>query len=564
MPPDGGLRERKESAMKEMPQVKTFTDGSKMWEQNFGAFEAKVYLPQCDLLTDIINYGFVTPYLLVFEENKNTPEEAIAFAEKSGLAEIAAGYGGSVVFIYPTNEGGWQQAPEDLFASIIAETKISQYYQDGVAKMRDRFTGNWGDMYIRGAILRSYLYGYGASADYIARNCLKTIQGDGLYGKGDITPVVCILENLTVVPVPERRDIPVVSIGNSEEINEALKAGLDAVLVKEQADYVGDFKTFIKKYRRMVGFLDVEADKEALGMAVEPGMCVVPTSQDNRGDDKDTAEHAIGYVAYYNKHIMESGEKVPLVMCFHGGGDSAMCMVALSDWHLVVNKYDFLLVSVENHMNSTATEAMAVLEHLKEKYPIDRERIYSTGFSMGGCKTWDMFQEYPDVFAAVAPMDATFDVGLNVYGQPVEDFNQETIVPVFYVGGEDTPLPELPFQEPKCTNRMAYVLEINQAITPYEVKFEEKDSWVNPIWGIDGDVICTAEDKNRGSVLTMHLFESENGCCYSIFGSASNQSHEMRHLNCENAWKFFSQFRRLESGELVGGKMEDMVKLYQR
>jgi len=36
----------------------------------------------------------------------------------------------------------------------------------------------------------------------------------------------------------------------------------------------------------------------------------------------------------------------------------------------------------------------------------------------------------------------------------------------------------------------------------------------------------------------------------------------MRWLNCENAWKFFSQFRRLANGELVGGKMEDIAALY--
>lgn len=548
--------------MEKMPQIVLLDDGSKMWENCFEKFEAMVYLPKCDLLTDVINYGFMTPYLLVFGENKYTFEGAKQFADESGLAEIAADYGGSVVFIYPTNEGGWQEAPEDLFAAIIAETKISQYYEDGVAKMRDRFTGNWGDLYIRGALHRSYVYGFGASADYIAKNCLKTIEGDGLYGKGDITPVVCILENLSVVREPKRRDIPVISIGNSEAVNQALKEGLDAVLVKEKADYPEDFKAFIKKYRRMVGYLNVEPDLEAMGMAVEPDYCMVPTAPDNRGDDKDTREHKIGYVAYYNKGIMDKGAKVPLVMCFHGGGDSAMCMVALSDWHLVVNKYNFLLVSVENHLNGTATETMTLIKHLKEKYSIDSERIYSTGFSMGGCKTWDMFQEYPEVFAAVAPMDATFDVGLNSYGQPVENINQEKILPVFYVGGEQTPLPELPFQEVKCMNRMAYVLKVNRAVTKYDVKFEEKDDWVNPIWGIDGDIICKAKDENRGSVLTMHLFESENGCCYSIFGSASPQAHEMRHLNCENAWKFFSSFRRLPNGEIEGGRMEDMVSLY--
>lgn len=549
--------------MEKMPQVVTLSDGSKMWENGFEKFTAKVYLPKCDLYTDVINYAYMTPYLLVFEENKMNWEEAKKFADESGLSAIAKEYGGSVVFIYPTNEGGWSKAPADLFASLISETKFGQYYEDGVTKMRNRFTGEWGDCFIRGGLHRSYLYGFGESADYIAENCMKTIIGDGLYGKGDISPVICILENLSVIPKPERRDMPVVSIGNSDEANAALQAAIDDVLVKDKADYYDDFKKFMKKYRRMVGFINIEPDLEGMGVAVEPGYCVVPTAADNRGDDKDTKEHKIGYVAYYNKSIMDTEGGVPLVMCFHGGGDSAMCMVALSDWHLVVAKHDFLLVSVENHLNSTATETMALIEHIKGKYNVDSERIYATGFSMGGCKSWDMFQEYPKVYAAVAPMDATFEVGLNAYGQPVENYNQDTILPVFYVGGEQTPLPELPFQEAKCMNRMAYVLRVNKAKTKYDVKFEEKDSWVNPIFGIDGDVICKAKDEEKNSVLTMHLFESENGCCYSIFGSASNQQHEMRHLNCENAWKFFSQFRRLPNGELVGGKMEDVVKMYE-
>ena len=548
--------------MKKMPQVKVLANGGKAWENRFDAFTVKVYMPKNDLFHEIINYGFMTPYLLVFEEQKQNCEEAVAFAEESGLAGIAASYAGSVVFVYPNTKKGWEDAPEDLFATLIGESKIGQYYEDGVTKSRNRFTGEWGDMYIRGALNRSYLFGFGKSADYIAKNCLKTIKGEGLYGKGDITPAACILENLSIMPRPERRDIPVISVGNSEAVNKALSDGLDEVLIKEEADYPADYAAFLKQQRRMVGNLDKEADLEKLGLTVEPAYHVVKTSADNRGDDKDTTEHPIGYVAYYQKGLTEKGKKLPLVLCFHGGGDSAMCMVSLSEWHLVVAENEFLLVSVENHMNSTATEAVALLEHLKEKYPVDETKIYATGFSMGGCKSWDLFQEYPELFAAVAPMDATFEVGQNVYGQAVEKINRDVILPVFYVGGEDTPLPELPFQEAKCLNRMAYVLKVNQSVLQNEQEFDKQDEWENPIWGISSDVICYADDPAKKSVLTMHLFESENGCCYSIFGSATNQSHEMRHLNCENAWKFMSMFRRTPDGKIEGGKMSDVVAAY--
>ncbi len=548
--------------MKVLPEIKTLEQGGVIWETEFPLFRIKVYVPEHAHITEIVNFGFMAPYLLIFEENENSVEEAVDFAEKSGLAEIAAGYGSSVVFVYPATEGGWESADEELFISLIAETRISQYYKNGMATMRNRFTKQWEDTYIRGALHRSFLYGKGASADYIVRNLLKTIVGNGLYGEGDITPAGCILEKLSVKPAPKRRDIPVISIGNSNEINEAFSSSLDYVYIKDRAEYKEDFHNFLKKFRRMVGGLNIEEDFIQLGMAVRPGYTEVAVSPDNRGDARGTSRRIMGYVAYCAEEVLAKKEPLPLVLCFHGGGDSAMCMAALTNWPLVALKYGFLLVCVENHMDGTATEAMELLEHLKTEYSIDEERIYSTGFSMGGCKTWDLFQEYPETFAAVAPMDATFEVGQNVFADWVEEYNEDVVVPVFYVGGELSPLPELPFQEERCRNRMSYVLKVNQAKNPYDVDFAHQESWENPLWGVNGDAIYQKKDPERDSILTMHLFESTNGCCYSIFGGGSGQYHEMRYINCENAWIFMSHFRRLEDHTIAGGKMEEIKKAY--
>lgn len=551
--------------MKEIADIMTFRDGSKMWEAVFDKFAAKVYIPVTKQPAGIVNFGFRAPYLMIFEENRFSFEEAKAFADQNGLAEIASEYAGSVVFFYPLNEGGWEKAPVDLYESILAQSRISQYYKDGAAIMYDRFAKKMGDTYIRGAVLRTCLYGFGASADYIAKNCLKTLEGDGLYGKGDITPAVCILQGLSVGTGAERRDIPILSIGNHAEVNQALLQSSDYVLVKDKADYQEDYRQFVGTFRRMMGYLDREDNLEEMGMVMEPGYCSVTTTCDNRGDDRDTTEHRIGYVAYYNRDIMKDGKKVPLLMCFHGGGDSAMCMATVSGWYRVAAEHDFLLVCVENHLNSTASETIEMIECLKKKYSIDSEKIYASGFSMGGCKSWDMFQEYPRVFAAVAPMDATFDVGLNSYGeQSPGEINRDTIVPVFYVGGEKTPLPELPFQEKKCLNRMAYVLEVNRSVKKNQNQFEEQDKWENPIWGLDGDYVYQLKDEEReDSVLTLNLFVSEDGNCYCVFGCVSNQGHEVRHHSCENAWKFLNSFRRLPDGSLMGGKLEEIRELYQ-
>ncbi len=208
-------------------------------------------------------------------------------------------------------------------------------------------------------------------------------------------------------------------------------------------------------------------------------------------------------------------------------------------------RHGFLMVAVENHLNSTATETMELIEVLKKRYPIDSARIYATGFSMGGCKSWDLYQEYPEVFAGLAPMDATFEVGLNVYGKPAPgDINRTVPVPLFYAGGEETPLPELPFQAEKCLDRMKYVFEVNQVTKPYDVRFEDRDRWENPIWGIDGDRTDRMFDPSRNSTLTVQFFKSRDGVVRTAFASVSGQGHECREHTCEEAWRFLSGFTR--------------------
>lgn len=525
------------------PQVHTLENGAKYWEQAFDTFQVKVYVPEAEPIADIVNFGFKAPYLLVFAENNLSREEAVAFAKEKGFEAIAARYSSSVVFVYPTAENGWEGASESLYADLIAESRIAQYYKDGMVLSRNRFTGEWGESFIRGAIFRAYLYGYGKSADFIAKHYMKTVQGQFLWGPGEITPAGLVLEKMSIVPAPERADMTVVSIGNSTEVNKALESVCNEVLAAKKADAERDF-AFVSRFKRWCGMLEAEPDMDVEGMVEEAAVVTVPTSKDNLGDDRGTAAHPIGYLAYYQKGLLEQ-EKVPLVLAFHGGGDSCYYITHVSGWWRVAKRNGFLLVAVENHLNSTATEMIAFIEELKKKYPIDEKRIYASGFSMGGCKSWDIFQEYPEVFAGLAPMSATFEVGLNVYGKPAPKAINETVpVPVFYAGGEITPLPELPFQAEKCRERMEYVFRVNKVKTPYNVHFEDKENWENKIFGINGDRTVVYHDDSRNADLTVHYFDSEDGVCRTAFGSISGQGHECREHTCETAWQFLRQFSR--------------------
>ncbi len=531
-------------AMMTRPEVTKLANGGKFWENTYKTFHLKEYIPATTIDGQVNNYTFRAPMLTVLEENKMSMDEAVKFAEDTGLAKIASAVDGGVLFIYPTCEGGWDNADAELYKELISEVKNHPEYEDGIAKITDFFKQEFKGYFVRGAIFRADLYGYGKSADYIARNLLTTLEGEYLWGPGEITPAMCSMERLSVVPDVKRKDIAILSVNNSADVNKAFE-GCENLLIKDKAEYEADFKAFVRKFKMWCGKIEIEPDFAALDMTEEAGFTEVKTSPDHRGRFKDVPTHKVGYFAYYNNGIFDKGP-VPLLMGFHGGGDSSMYLTFVAGWWEICHKYGFLFVSVENHMDVTATEAVAVIEDLKTKYNIDENRIYATGFSMGSGKTWDLYQEYPEMFAGFAPASALFPVKNNPFGLSLGDARMNTTVakPIFYSGGEKSHLPELPSQADTALERVQYVADVNNLKTKFDVKYEDKDSWEDKFYGIPGDKVDKIPDESRGSILTVRYYESEDGVIRTAFASIDNQIHECREHTCENAWKFISQFSK--------------------
>lgn len=527
-------------AMMTRPEVTVMADGGKYFENTYEKFFLKAYVPANKIDGQVNNYNFRAPLLLVFEEKRSTMEEAVAMAKETGLADIAAAADASVYFIYPTCEGGWAASDESLYAAVIAEVKMNPEFRDNIVEWNDFFSRTFKGYFLRGAIFRADIYSYGASADYVATHLLKTLQGEYLWGPGEITPAMCSMEKLSVIPAPERKDIGILSVGNSAEINEGFKGCLN-LLIKDSAEYVKDFKGFVRRFKMWCGNMEEEPDFEALNMTEEAGSTLVNTSKDNRFIKEPT--HRIGYFAYYNNGIFDKGP-APLLIGLHGGGDTSMFFTFVSGWWQVCHDHNFLYVSLDNHLVVTATEIIEVIEDLKTKYNIDEHRIYAAGFSMGSGKTWDLFQEYPSVFAGLAPGSALFPMKNNNFGKSITDgINMDVPVALFYSGGEQSPLPELPFQAEQCGDRIAYLAGVNRWKNFTGIP-ADKAEWGDPVYGPKPDRLEQLHDDARGSILTVRYYDSEDGICRTALASIDNQQHEYRHHTADTAWRFISQFTR--------------------
>ena len=55
-------------------------------------------------------------------------------------------------------------------------------------------------------------------------------------------------------------------------------------------------------------------------------------------------------------------------------------------------------------MSTYLTAVMELLAQVKKDYPVDENRLYLAGLSMGAYATWDLLARYPDTFAAAIPV----------------------------------------------------------------------------------------------------------------------------------------------------------------
>lgn len=127
----------------------------------------------------------------------------------------------------------------------------------------------------------------------------------------------------------------------------------------------------------------------------------------------------------YLVHVPAGVERpAGLVLNLHGGGQNGGEQMALSNYNVAADRQGFLVAYPDGVDMSWADGRgasvpdrtgvddvgflVALADRLAEQYGIDRANVFATGMSAGGFMTTRLGCERPDVFAAIAPMAATY------------------------------------------------------------------------------------------------------------------------------------------------------------
>jgi len=144
---------------------------------------------------------------------------------------------------------------------------------------------------------------------------------------------------------------------------------------------------------------------------------------------------------------IEPGAKLPLVLCLHGaGGGTDAARVLATPARQAVHPCFVMAPTVGERGNrwvdsafregkgrSVLPELMGALDAALRELPVDPDRVYLTGQSMGGVGTWGAIAAHPERFAAAVPVCGMW---------PPEDADKMKRVPVWaFHGDKDNAVP---------------------------------------------------------------------------------------------------------------------------
>ncbi|MGC6425845.1 MAG: alpha/beta hydrolase-fold protein [Akkermansiaceae bacterium] len=124
---------------------------------------------------------------------------------------------------------------------------------------------------------------------------------------------------------------------------------------------------------------------------------------------------SIPYLQYLPKDFDPKGDrKFPLILFLHGRGESNGPLGIVKKWgppKIADQKgLPYIVISPQCPRSSWWSNddqqelLIKLLAYVKKEFPVDEDRVYLTGLSMGGFGSWELASRKPEEFAAVVPI----------------------------------------------------------------------------------------------------------------------------------------------------------------
>jgi predicted peptidase len=153
--------------------------------------------------------------------------------------------------------------------------------------------------------------------------------------------------------------------------------------------------------------------------------------------DSDSYPHLV----YLPQQYGHDNQRWPLLLFLHGAGERGndLQMLLRTGPPKLISQgrhFPMIVVAPQCAPNSRwhSSELLQLLDHVVKRYAVDANRVYVTGYSMGGYGTWELGVAAPDRLAAIAPLCGGGDPtqASRLAALPVWAFHgaQDDVVPV--------------------------------------------------------------------------------------------------------------------------------------
>jgi len=258
-----------------------------------------------------------------------------------------------------------------------------------------------------------------------------------------------------------------------------------------------------------------------------------------------TTKGETGFIYATDEVLNHTEKKVPLIVAMCGTGHDTRKDAQDMGWIDKAQKEGFIVLAPNYNNASTYSETdtiASVIEYIIQNYPVDKTRVYSTGFSNGGAMSVALCRDYPQLFAGIA-----------AFGWMVDMPDKNDVYATY----------DMPFQLIQGTKEYTYQTDSGamavmrdeqqalRALFLMNEMIEESPNYMSvPYWGYKADKTSTSEfDGIKWSF--SNFYKNGYSSPFAQLVLIENADHILNKYEAEVAWEFLKKYARNEQGKII-------------